>query len=223
MDQERQPGESGSAPVIWLLLATNAIVFLLLMTAPQWGVQNFALWPLGPVELPEAAANIQAGDFQVWQLVTHAFLHGGGLHLFINMFVLWMFGGPIEKTWGSKMFAVYYFVCIIGAGLVQLLVSSSGIAEARPALGASGGVFAILLAFGMMYPNQMVMLIIPPIPMKAKYFVILIGIVELIIGATGTQQGVANFAHLAGMVFGFLFIQMFRSQLRWPRGDTPPL
>lgn len=218
MELDEQPIESGPAPVVMLLLVTNAVVFLLLMAAPQFGIQNFALWPLVPVTGVELPAQLADGEFHVWQLVTHAFLHGGLLHLFINMFVLWMFGGPIEKAWGSKMFALYYGVCIIGAGLVQLIVSSSGLAEPMPALGASGGVFAVLLAFGLMYPNQIILLIFPPIPMKAKYFVIIIGVFELVAGTFGVQQGVANFAHLAGMLFGFLFIQLFRSRLRFPGG-----
>lgn len=221
MDQDAQPIPRGSAPVVTFLLLANGLVFLLLMAAPQVGVQYFALWPLDSAAGTELPAGMPEGSFQVWQLVTHAFLHGGLLHLFINMFVLWMFGGPMEKTWGSSMFALYYGFCIIGAGAVQLIVSSTGVSEPIPALGASGGVFAVLLAFGLTYPNQMIMLIFPPIPMKAKYFVIIIGVIELIAGTFGTQQGVANFAHLAGMVFGFLFIQAFRGRLRSPPREPP--
>lgn len=217
MDKEVRPPESGSIPVVMLLLATNIIAYFVLSAGgTDIGLQHFALWPMAPESAMELPAGVSPGSFQPWQLVTYAFLHGNLLHLLINMFVLWMFGGPIERTWGSSVFALYYFVCVIGAGVVQLLISSSGMMDPAPSLGASGGVFGILLAFGMLFPNQTVVLLIPPIPMKAKYFVILIGIVELIFGVTGTQQGVANFAHLAGLVFGFVFIMLFRGRLRWP-------
>lgn len=148
--------------------------------------------------------------FWPWQLVTYGFLHGGFGHLFFNMFALWMFGVQIENAWGSRRFAIYYFVCVIGAGLLQMLVIWG---EPVPTLGASGGVFGILLAFGMMFPNQYIMLLFPPIPIKAKWLVIIYGAIELFAGITGTQAGVAHFAHLGGMLFGFLLIQYWRGRL----------
>lgn len=222
MEVEEKSGKSveeaviskGPIPVVTALLIANVGIFIALLGAPYVGLQYLALWPLGSEVGVNLPAGMAAGDFQIWQLVTYAFLHGGLLHLFINMFVLWMFGSAMERAWGSSTFALYYGVCILGAGAIQLFLTSSGITPAVPSLGASGGVFAILLAFGMTFPNQVVVLLIPPIPMKAKYFVVLIGIVELVIGVTGTQQGVANFAHLAGMIFGLLFILTMRPKVK---------
>jgi membrane associated rhomboid family serine protease len=131
------------------------------------------------------------------------------------MFALWMFGRRIEAYWGTKRFVIYYFVCVIGAALVNLFVLAL---QGRPSLtlGASGGVFGILLAYGMMFPNNRVVLLIPPIPMKAKWFVILYGVLELSFGVTGIGPSIAHFAHLGGMLFGFLLIQYWRR--RWPFG-----
>jgi membrane associated rhomboid family serine protease len=196
-------------PVIKNLLILNGLFYMAQFaagTAPggllSVVLSKMALWPLGH------------GYFWPWQLVTYAFLHDpSGLgHIFFNMFALWMFGVQLENAWGSQRFAIYYFVSVIGAGLIQLLVASlSG--GLYPTIGASGGVFGILLAFGMMYPNTTIMLIIPPIPIKAKYFVIGYGALSLFLGVTGMQAGVAHFAHLGGMIFGFLLIMYWRGKL----------
>ncbi len=187
-------------PVIKNLLIINVLVFL-----GQWLANNvlvawFGLWPLF------------SGFFQVWQLVSYSFLHGGIGHLFFNMFALWMFGAQIENTWGSRRFLIYYGVCVAGAALAQLAVASvtGGI---YPTIGASGGVFGILLAFGMMFPEQRIILLFPPIPIKAKYFVIGYGVLELFFATSGLQPGIANMAHLAGMATGFLLITYWRGQL----------
>lgn len=166
-----------------------------------------ALWPLGT-----PFANVP--DFWPWQLVTYSFLHGGFGHIFFNMFALWMFGVQIENTWGTRRFAIFYFVCVIGAGLVQLVVATMAAANGTPypTVGASGGVFGILLAFGMMFPNQPIYLYFL-VPIKAKWFVIGYGVLELWAGIAGTQSGVAHFAHLGGMAFGFLLIQYWRGKL----------
>lgn len=200
-------------PVITFLLMANGLSYLLMMSAPYGIIEHLALWPPGPDGGYRLPGGMEAGTFQIWQLLTYAFLHGGLFHLFVNMFVLWMFGAPIEKAWGSATFLTYYLFCIVGAALVQLILGATGVLPPAPSLGASGGVFAILLAFGLRFPNQMVMLIFPPIPMKAKYFVVFIGVLELMAGLLGTQQGVANFAHLAGMVFGLIFIMFLRPGL----------
>lgn len=147
--------------------------------------------------------------FWPWQLVTYGFLHGGFGHLFFNMFALWMFGLQLENSWGSRRFAIFYFVCVIGAGLIQMLVMWGA---PVPTIGASGGVFGILLGFGMMFPNQPIYLYFM-FPIKAKWFVIGYGLIELWAGVTGTQQGVAHFAHLGGMLFGFILIQYWRGKL----------
>ena len=127
------------------------------------------------------------------------------MHLLLNMYALWLFGVALENLWGSRTFAIYYLVCVIGAGITQIVTSSIA-GDYYPTIGASGGVFGVLLAFGLFFPNQVLILLIPPMPIKAKWFVILYGIIELVFGVTGTEAGVAHFAHLGGMLFGFLLI-----------------
>jgi membrane associated rhomboid family serine protease len=190
-------------PAVKGLLISNGIVFLL-TTQPayaQFIFEYFALWP---------------GDaFIPWQLISYAFIHGGFTHLFFNMFALWMFGSQIEFAWGTRRFMLFYLVCVLGAAITQLAVASlSG--QHYPTVGASGGVFGLLLAFGMMYPNRRLLLLFPPIPVKAKYFVAGYGLIELSLGVFGLEEGVAHFAHLGGMFAGFVLIQYWRS--RWPFG-----
>ena len=132
------------------------------------------------------------------------FLHGNFSHLLFNLFALWMFGQQIEAEWGTKRFVTYYFLTGIGAALLHLLVSLS------PVIGASGGVFGILLAYGMLFPNREIMLLIPPIPLKAKYLVIGYGALELFNGVTSLNSGVAHFAHLGGMIAGFVLIRYWK-------------
>ena len=156
-------------------------------------------------------AFLDSPGFEPWQLLTYGFLHGSFGHLFFNMLALYMFGAPLEMTWGEKRFLTYYLVCVVGAGLCQLLVTGM-FGEFNPVLGASGGVFVLLLAFGMLFPSQRVMLLFPPIPMKARTFVIVFGAIELLLGFTGWQPGVAHFAHLGGMLFGWLLIRYWRGQ-----------
>ena len=194
-------------PVIKNLLILNGLAFLAGIT-PVLGsalMQWFALWPLGASRIAGFAG------FMPWQLATYSFLHGGFTHLLFNMFALWLFGVQIENTWGSRRFAVFYFVCVVGAALIQLIVASSE-GVIYPTVGASGGIFGILLAFGMMFPNQPIYLYFL-FPIKAKWFVILYGLLELWAAASGSQPGVANFAHLGGMLFGFLLIQYWRGKL----------
>jgi rhomboid family protein len=198
-------------PVTRALLIANVAVYLLQMLLQMSGndalIVHFALWPLGPSQYADVPG------FEPWQLVTYAFLHGGLTHIAFNMLALWMFGGPIERLFGSRPFALYYFVCVIGAAVAQLIVQAiwpSG--GYYPTLGASGGVFGLLLAYGMMFPHARILLLFPPIPMPAWLFVIGYGAVELFLGVTGTQAGVAHFAHLGGMAIGFLLIQYWRGK-----------
>ena len=173
----------------------NGLAFLAL-NAPGIGealFMNAALWPP------------QSGNFMPWQVITYMFLHGGFLHIFFNLFVLWMFGSQIEGLWGTKRFVIYYFLTGIGAGLLQLLLTQTG----APIVGASGAVFGILLAFGMMFPNREIMLIFLPIPIKAKYFVVMIGAFELFAGISGLQTGIAHFAHLGGLLIGYILIRFW--------------
>jgi membrane associated rhomboid family serine protease len=192
-----RPGRPSAIPnVIFALLVINGVVFALQQVNSRFLMINFALWPAGPANSP----------FMPWQLVTYGFLHGDLMHIFFNMFGLWMFGRELELMMGQKRFLTYFFTCVIGAGIVQLIVAGTQ-GGLYPTVGASGGVFGILLAYGLAFPNRMVMLIFPPIPMKAKYFVIFYGLLELYLGVSGSAPGVANFAHLGGMLFGFLLLR----------------
>jgi len=192
---------SNFPPVVTGLMASCIIVFLMQGMNWQFMLEHFALWPV-------TGTAARAPDFALWQLVSSAFLHGGYFHLFVNLLALWMFGVQIENLWGSGRFLFYYFFCVIGASLVQLLVATAAAADGNiyPTVGASGGVFGILLAFGLLFPNQRVVLLIPPIPMKAKWFVLLFGAFSLFAGFTGTLGNVAHFAHLGGMVFGLILM-----------------
>jgi membrane associated rhomboid family serine protease len=184
------------------LIVANVVGFLLQMVAPDL-LDELALWPFGSGSV---VGGIPGAGFAPWQLVTYAFLHGSLLHLAFNMFALYMFGGPIEQVLGTRRYLVYYFVCVVSAAVAQLVVAMlSGMIY--PTVGASGGVFGLLLAFAMFFPHQRVMLIFPPIPMPARVFVGLYALIELYLGVTGTQQGVAHFAHLGGMVGGYVLLR----------------
>jgi membrane associated rhomboid family serine protease len=193
-------GFSAFPPVIKNLLIITGLAFFAQVTMNQLLLVWFALWP------------VQTGLFMPWQPLSYGFLHGSFGHFFFNMFALWMFGVQVENAWGSQRFLMYYFACVIGAGVIQLVVQFLS-ASPVPTVGASGGVFGILLAFGMMYPNQPIFLIFFPVPIKAKYFVIGYGAIELFLGVTGTRTGIAHFAHLGGMLFGFLMIMYWRGKL----------
>ena len=153
------------------------------------------------------------------KLLTYGFLHGNFNHLFFNMFAVWMFGVPLESSWGSQRFAQYFVACVVGAAVIQLAVQliQGGM---YPTVGASGGVFGLLLAYGVMWPRNKVMLIFLPIPIEARWFVLIYGVVELMFGVTRTMPGIAHFAHLGGMIFGALLLW------RWgwrPRNDLEAL
>ncbi len=189
-------------PVTRNLLIANAVVFLLQQVSGQLMLLHFALWPL------------DSGLFGVWQIVTSAFMHGSITHILFNMLALYMFGGTIERTFGARNFTVYYFVCAIVASLLQLAVLwFFPPPQYGPTLGASGAIFGLLLAFGMLYPHEKVMLIFLPIPMPAWLFVILYAGAELTMGVTGIEPGVAHFAHLGGMLGGLVLIQYWRGRL----------
>lgn len=192
------------APVTRLLIIANVLVYGLQLLTGNQLIVSFALWPLGP--------GLYANDptFEIWQLVSYAFLHGGWTHLFFNMFALYMFGSEIERLLGARRFIVYYLVCVVGAAIAQLIVMQIMGRDPFPTIGASGGVFGVLLAFGMAFPRRKLMLLFPPIPMPAWLFVTLYGVMELVLGVTGTQQGVAHFAHLGGMAAGFVLLQFWR-------------
>ncbi|RDS84741.1 rhomboid family intramembrane serine protease [Dyella monticola] len=200
-------------PVTLALLIINITVFLLQRVLGDALIAHFALWPWGPDQLAQASnGSVIAVGFRLWQLVTYAFLHGGYMHIFFNMFALYMFGGTIEDTFGARNFTLYYFVCLVTAALAQLLVVKYFTHGFEPTLGASGAIFGVLLAFGVLYPQVKLMLLFLPIPIPAWLFVIGYGAVELVLGVSGWQPDVAHFAHLGGMLGGFLMIQYWRGK-----------
>jgi membrane associated rhomboid family serine protease len=199
-------------PVTRNLLIANVAVYLLQMLFHDPLLVHFALWPWGPDQLAQSAAGVVSVGFRPWQLVSYAFMHGNLQHIVFNMLALFMFGGPIERLFGGRNFAIYYFVCLVVAALAQLVVVKYFTHGFYPTLGASGAVFGLLLAFGMMYPHEKVMLIFLPIPMPAWLFVIGYAAMELLFGVTGTQAGVAHFAHLGGMLGGYVLIQYWRGK-----------
>ncbi len=215
-------------PVTKWLLISNVIIFALQELAKSNGIDLVATFGLH---------FFLADNFQIHQLFTYMFLHANLSHLFFNMFALWMFGRLIESTLGVKHFLIYYLICGIGAGFCQEIFQYGeycveGLANFERVrtpdgiypmgeflnywrtVGASGAVYGILLAFGFIYPNQRIMLLIPPIPMKAKYFVIGYAALELY-SSFSVNDNVAHFAHLGGMLFGFILL------LRWTRLHNP--
>ncbi|MFM9887228.1 MAG: rhomboid family intramembrane serine protease [Burkholderiales bacterium] len=183
-------------PVTLALLAINIAVFMLDMAGGGRILTPFALWPVGQ-------------GFDLWQLVTYGFIHAGIGHIAFNMIGVYMFGGELERLWGSNRYLVYYLVCVIAAAIAQVVFSMMT-GSRSPTVGASGGVFGLLLAFAMMFPHRKMMLIFLPVPIPAWLFVTLYGLLELYMGVTGTQAGVAHFAHLGGMVGGFLMMRAGR-------------
>jgi membrane associated rhomboid family serine protease len=188
-------------PVTTSLIVANVAMFLLSSSIGD-ALAPLALWPFG-------AARITGMGFAPWQLVSYAFLHGSMLHLLFNMFALYMFGGAIEQVFGPRRYLAYYLVCVVSAALTQLLVAMLA-GGFYPTVGASGGVFGLLLAYGLYFPNNRVMLLFPPIPMPARVFVAVYAVLELVMGVTGTQSGVAHFAHLGGMVGGYVMLRYWR-------------
>ncbi len=193
-------GFSFFPPVIkWLLISNTAIwlltdVFLSRSSIQVFIVKYLALMPW------------DSGYFFPWQLVTYMFLHGGFGHLFFNMLALWMFGMELENIWGSKQFLIYYLICGLAAGITNLFVAPL-IAPGGPTVGASGAVFGVLVAFGMLFPERPIYIYFL-LPIKAKFFVAGYIVLELFYGVTGTSSGVAHFAHLGGAAVGCVYMLM---------------
>jgi membrane associated rhomboid family serine protease len=190
-------------PATQALLIANVIVFLLEAAGFAWLFAWFALWPPG-------SSALGAPGFEPWQLVTYSFLHGNMAHIFFNMLALYMFGSDIERLFGSRFFVAYYFAAVVAAALCHLIVTALLGSPPYPTVGASGGVYGLLLAYGLYFPNRQLMLLIPPIPMRARTFVIVFAVIELVLGVTGTAAGIAHFAHLGGMLGGWLMIEYRR-------------
>jgi membrane associated rhomboid family serine protease len=187
----------------WLLIANVAVYVL--ESSGMLNAAAFALWPPGGFE----------SRFEPWQIVTYSFLHANLAHIFFNMFALYMFGGEIERLFGSRFYALYYLAAVITAAITHLIVSAWMGAAPVPMVGASGGIYGLLLAFGVYFPHRRVMRLFPPIPLPARVFVFGFAALELLLGITQTQAGVAHFAHLGGMLGGFLMIQYRRGRLRF--------
>ena len=200
-------------------MIANAVVFLATMLFDdnvRYG--NFALFKVDFRCIGQEGMTL----FRPWQLFTYMFMHGGFSHLFFNMFSLWMFGRTLEMQMGWKRFLIYYIVCGVGAALFQMAIAQIDLAHLdvgsfmwvrymqTPTVGASGAIFGLLLAFGMLYPDAIISLIFPPISMKAKWFVIVYGVLELLLGVSGTMSGVAHFAHLGGMFWGWLLLSLWQ-------------
>ena len=194
-------------PINKTLILVNIVVFgLQTLLGPIMDYQ-FALWP------PEAR-RFDAPPFQVWQLLTYGFMHGSFIHIFFNMFALFMCGSDIERLFGPRRYLFYYLLCVVGAAVMHLIVVRVAALPPGPVVGASGGVFGILLAFGMAFPTRRLVVLPIPVPMPAWLFVTLYALLELYMGITQTSQGVAHFAHLGGMATGFVLIRYWQAQRR---------
>ncbi len=185
-------------PITQALLLINVAFFCLAQLVGGVLLNAMALHPWGV-------------GFMPWQLLTYAFLHVDTLHLFFNMMGLWVFGAELERLWGGKRLLHFYAASVLTAALTQLLVAAL-LNSAHPTIGASGGLFGLLMAYGMLFPNRTIMPLFPPIPMRARTFVAVFGVIELVMGYFNPAGGVAHFAHLGGMLGGFLMIQYWRGK-----------
>ena len=186
-------------PVTQALLIVNVLVFFVVQQLGPTIIVQFGLWPWA-TEL-----------FRPWQVVSYAFLHGSLTHLAFNMFGLWMFGSELERVWGTRRMLQFYFASVLVAAAAQLIVTGVMGSQA-PTVGASGGLFGLLIGFAMVFPRRKITPLIPPIPMRAPVFVGLYGAVELTVGVTGSASGVAHFAHLGGLLGGWLMMRYWRGQ-----------
>ena len=209
-------------PATKSIIIINVLVFIMTLVDRDFMIRNFALfYPASPL-------------FKPWQVVSHMFMHGGFWHIFYNMYTLFIFGSVLERVWGTKKYLLFYFVTGLGAAALHTGVQwievqhyMSQIAAGDPAaaqnigdlmriptVGASGAIYGLLLGYGMLYPDAVLALIFPPIALKAKWFVIIFAVIELLTGLTGTGGGVAHFAHLGGMLFGWLLILYWKRRNR---------
>ena len=191
-------------PVVQNLIIANCVLYLAMALIPavnHFCAEYLQLWWVG------------APYFHSYQFVTYMFLHAGFGHLFSNMFALWMFGRTLEYELGSQRFLTYYMVCGIGAALIQIGIATI-FGENLTLLGASGAVMGLLLAFGVMHPNNMIYIIPLPFPIKAKWFVLGYAVLEIALGWSGAQTGVAHFAHVGGMLWGLALLYWWRKRGR---------
>jgi membrane associated rhomboid family serine protease len=223
MYQYNRGGFFASIPlVIKNIIIINAFMLILTMINREFMIEHFALF------YPASAF------FKPWQILTHIFMHGNFGHLLFNMYALWMFGSVLEQLWGPKKFLLYYLVTGLGAAALHMgvqWIEASSLVNAinengadamnaltryrilmnTPTVGASGAVYGILLAYGMLFPNNELRIIFLPIALKAKYFVIIFAVIELILGLVGGGN-IAHFAHLGGMIFGYFLIRYWKKR-----------
>ena len=207
-------GPGRMTPAVKLLVIVNVVMFVLTMIVPLMTLR------LGLV--PQAVFQ----QFALWQLVTYMFMHGGAGHILLNMLSLWMFGTDLERTWGTRFFTKYYFVTGIGAAVTTLILSLFlDSVYYTVTIGASGAIYGLLLAYGMYFPNRTLILIIFPI--AAKYYVMIAGALVFLSAAGGVGGGVAHWAHLGGLVVGYLYLKGLKARpldeikyrwLRWKMG-----
>lgn len=211
---------SNVPPAVKNIIIINVLVMVMTSLREGFMFEHFALfYPTSPF-------------FRWWQPVTHLFMHGGFMHIFFNMYAVYIFGSVLERIWGTKKFLIYYFVTGLGAALVHtgvewlqmqywMTAAAEGSTAAltsihalkmTPTVGASGAVFGLLMGYAMLYPDSIMTLIFPPISMKAKWFVLIYAAIELLTGITGTGAGIAHFAHLGGLIFGFLLIYYWKKK-----------
>ena len=211
---------SNVPPAVKNIIIINVLVMVMTSLREGFMFEHFALfYPTSPF-------------FRWWQPVTHLFMHGGFMHIFFNMYAVYIFGSVLERIWGTKKFLIYYFVTGLGAALVHtgvewlqmqywMTAAAEGSTAAltsihalkmTPTVGASGAVFGLLMGYAMLYPDSIMSLIFPPISMKAKWFVLIYAAIELLTGITGTGAGIAHFAHLGGLIFGFLLIYYWKKR-----------
>ena len=202
------------------IIMINILVMVMTSLNENFMVEKFALfYPTSPF-------------FHWWQPVTHMFMHGGFWHIFFNMYTLFIFGTILERVWGTKKFLVFYFITGLGAALVHTGVEwlqmqywmgqaadgsmaalkSIHTLKMTPTVGASGAFYGVLMGYAMLYPDSIMTLIFPPVSLKAKWFVLIFAGIELLTGVTGTGGGIAHFAHLGGLIFGFLLIMYWKKR-----------
>ncbi len=216
---ERRGGFMSNVPTaVKNIIIINALIMVMTSLNERFMYETFSLfYPTSPF-------------FHWWQPLTHMFMHGGFWHLFFNMYTLFIFGSVLERVWGAKKFLVFYFVTGLGAALIHTGVEwlqmqawlgqgAAGSYEAMesihalkmtPTVGASGAIYGVLMGYAMLYPDSIMTLIFPPISMKAKWFVLIFAGIELLTGVTGTGGGIAHFAHLGGLIFGFLLMMYWK-------------
>ncbi|MBM4261168.1 MAG: rhomboid family intramembrane serine protease [Deltaproteobacteria bacterium] len=179
-------------PAVKFLLIANVAVFVAQLVLPDWVISLFGLVPA-----------LVWDRAYLWQLFTYQFFHGGLSHILFNMLALWMFGGTLENRWGSEFFLKYYFVSVLGGGILNTLLLPGQVA---PSIGASAGIYGLLMAFALIYPNQIIYFYFL-FPMKMKHFVCIIGGIALYSAISSGQSGIAHLAHLGGMAFGYLYLR----------------